>query len=594
LYVVLEKILEQREHLPTSWPVYGTTGYAFLNQLNGLFVDRRQVPALRSLYAAFVGVQEHWPNVLYTAKKLILKTSMSSELHALGAQLERLAATDRTWRDLTRQGLTAALREVIACFPVYRTYIGPQTTRLTAADRAAIDTAVAEARRRNPTIPPEAFDYLQATLQVQEPTARDPTAQQHQRLCIQKFQQLTGPVMAKGLEDTALYRYTPLASLNDVGGDPDAFGLTVTAFHRYNRQRQQHWPLTLLATATHDTKRGEDVRARLNVLSELPQVWGASLQRWHQLNRPHQPVVDGQPVPARQEEYLLYQTLLGVWPFAPFSAATLVKLRKRMQAYMRKALREAKVHTSWTWVHAAYEQAVDTFIARLLDDTVSRAFLEDFRVLHTTVALYGLWNSLAQTLLKLTVPGVPDIYQGCELWDFSLVDPDNRRPVDYALRQQYLAELQQRCQEETRPELVQDLLRTRTDGRIKLYVIWQTLTLRRAQAAVFRDGAYLPLEVQGRHAAHVCAFARVHATAEVVVVVPRLFTRLLPQAHDLPLGVDIWGDTGVVMSASLRGGRYRQLFTGGVVESSLVDGSSTLPLAAVLAHFPVAVLERVA
>jgi len=252
------------------------------------------------------------------------------------------------------------------------------------------------------------------------------------------------------------------------------------------------------------------------------------------------------------------------------------------------------VHTSWTWVHAAYEQAVDTFIARLLDDTVSRAFLEDFRVLHTTVALYGLWNSLAQTLLKLTVPGVPDIYQGCELWDFSLVDPDNRRPVDYALRQQYLAELQQRCQEETRPELVQDLLRTRTDGRIKLYVIWQTLTLRRAQAAVFRDGAYLPLEVQGRHAAHVCAFARVHATAEVVVVVPRLFTRLLPQAHDLPLGVDIWGDTGVVMSASLRGGRYRQLFTGGVVESSLVDGSSTLPLAAVLAHFPVAVLERVA
>jgi (1->4)-alpha-D-glucan 1-alpha-D-glucosylmutase len=400
--------------------------------------------------------------------------------------------------------------------------------------------------------------------------------------------------MAKGLEDTALYRYTPLASLNDVGGAPDVFGLTVTAFHRHNRQRQQRWPLTLLATATHDTKRGEDVRARLNVLSELPQVWGASLQRWHQLNRSHHPVVDGQPVPARQEEYLLYQTLLGVWPFAPCSAATQVELRKRIQAYMRKALREAKVHTSWTWVNAAYEQAVDIFITRLLDDTVSHAFLEDFRLLHTTVALYGLWNSLAQTLLKLTVPGVPDIYQGCELWDFSLVDPDNRRPVDYVLRQQYLAELQQRCQQETRLELVQDLLRTRTDGRIKLYVIWQTLTLRRAQAAIFRDGAYLPLEVQGRHAAHVCAFARVHATAEIVVVVPRLFTRLLPQAHDLPLGVDIWGDTGVVMSASLRGGRYRQLFTDGVVESSHVDGSSTLPLAAVLAHFPVAVLERVA
>jgi (1->4)-alpha-D-glucan 1-alpha-D-glucosylmutase len=237
---------------------------------------------------------------------------------------------------------------------------------------------------------------------------------------------------------------------------------------------------------------------------------------------------------------------------------------------------------------------MDTFIARLLDDTVSGAFLQDFRALQTTMASYGLWNSLAQTLLKLTVPGVPDIYQGCELWDFSLVDPDNRRPVDYALRQQYLAELQQRCQEETRLGLVQDLLRTRIDGRIKLYVIWQTLTLRRAQAAVFCDGAYLPLEVQGRHAAHVCAFARVHATAEIVVVVPRLYTRLLPQAHDLPLGVDTWGDTSVVMAGSLRGGQYRQLFTGRVVESRRVDGVSALSLATVLAHFPVAVLERIA
>lgn len=594
LYVVVEKILERREQLPTSWPVYGTTGYDFLNQLNGLFVDRRQAPALRSLYAAFVGGQERWPDVLYTARKLILETAMSSELHALGVLLERLAATDRAWRDLTRPSLTAALREVIACFPVYRTYIGPRTIKLTAADRTAIDTAVAEARHRNPMLLPAALDYLQATLQLQHLAATDPAAQHHQRLFIQKFQQLTGPVMAKGLEDTGLYRYTPLASLNDVGGDPDVFGLTVTAFHRCNRLRQQHWPLTLLATSTHDTKRGEDVRARLNVLSELPQVWEASLQRWHQLNRPHQPVVDGQPVPARQEEYLLYQTLLGAWPFAPLSAAALAEFRDRMQVYMRKALREAKVHTSWTLVHAAYEQAMDTFIARLLDDTVSDAFLQDFHALQTTVALYGLWNGLAQTLLKLTVPGVPDIYQGCELWDFSLVDPDNRRPVDYALRQQYLAELQQRCQEETRLKLVQDLLHTRIDGRIKLYVIWQTLTLRRAQAAVFLDGAYLPLEVQGRHAAHVCAFARVHATAEIVVVVPRLYTRLLPQAHDLPLGINTWGDTSVVMAGSLRGRQYRQLFTGRVVESSRVDGASTLSLATVLAHFPVAVLERIA
>jgi (1->4)-alpha-D-glucan 1-alpha-D-glucosylmutase len=594
LYIVVEKILGNRERLPPTWPVHGTTGYDFLNQLNGLFVDRTKARTFRNLYAAFVGERLTFQDVLYAAKKLILETAMAGELHVLGAHLDRLSETNRWWRDFTRNNLTAALREVIASFPVYRTYISAEDLAPAAADRVVIDVAVDRARRRNPAMSASVFDYVHDILRLHYPENSDATAQQAQRLFVQKFQQITGPVMAKGLEDTAFYRYTLLASLNEVGGNPDQFGITVAAFHQQNLERHERCPLALLATSTHDTKRGEDVRARLNVLSEIPQVWRACLRRWHRLNRPHLSQVDGQAVPDRQEEYLLYQTLLGAWPPEPLSAAEAAAFRERLLAYMRKALREAKVHTSWNNQHVAYEQAVEAFIEALLDDTRSGLFLEDFRAVQQMVAHYGVWNGLAQTLLKLTSPGVPDIYQGSELWDLSLVDPDNRRPVDYALRQQLLADLQQHCQGTGRLDLVRELLHTRDDGRIKLYVIWQTLTYRQSQAQLFLAGDYVPLDVAGSKREHVCAFARVHGTTAALVLVPRLLTGLLPTAQDVPLGPAVWNDTWVAVPESLGAAPYRHLLTGETVQPTTSAGHLTLPLAAVFATFPVALLQRLA
>jgi (1->4)-alpha-D-glucan 1-alpha-D-glucosylmutase len=594
LYMVVEKILASHEHLPAAWPVHGTTGYDFLNHLNGLFVDSANAPAFRELYAACTGESVVFHDVLYTAKQLILETAMASELHMLGAHLDRISETHRQWRDFTRNSLIAALREVIACFPVYRTYIGPEATAISAADRAVINSAMAEARRRNPAMSAAVFDYVHDVLRLYSPASHTAEMQQEQRLFVQRFQQLTGPIMAKGLEDTAFHRYTLLLSLNEVGGNPDQFGCAVADFHQRNRERQQHWPCTLLATATHDTKRGEDVRARLNVLSELPRQWRARLRRWHRLNRRHRTLIDGQPAPDRQEEYLLYQTLLGAYPLAPHTPEGMAVFRERMQVYMRKALREAKRHTSWLTPHAAYEQAMDVFIEALLDDTGSQRFLEDFGALHQTVAQYGMWNSLAQTLVKLTAPGVPDMYQGTELWDLSLVDPDNRRPVDYALRQQYLAELQQRSQASGQLELGRELLRARHDGRIKLYVIWQGLTYRRAQPQVFLEGAYVPLAACGSKREHVCAFARVHSTAAVLVLVPRLIVGLLPPGQEAPLGPAVWDDTMVALPESLRGRSYRHLFTGETVAVVTSEGRPALPLAAVFGTFPVAMLARVA
>lgn len=591
LYMVVEKILMPGERLPVSWPVHGTTGYEFLNQLNGIFVDRRRWRSFRSLYAAFIGKRETFADVLYEAKRFFLTTRLRSELDTIGALLNRLAATSRRWRDLNGPVIDAALREVLSCFPLYRTYTGPQATRVSATDRQALEVAFTEARRRHSAAPGEAFDYLHDVLHVHWIDATSPQSQGLQRLIIRKVQQLTGAAMAKGLEDTAGYRYTPLASLNEVGGDPGRFGASVFALHRANQARQQHWPQTLLATATHDTKRGEDVRARLNVLSEMPQTWRHSLKRWQQWNRPLKVQVDGHLAPSRQEEYLLYQTLLGAWPMeADFDQAVFLQ---RIQAYMLKALREAKVSTSWRYPNPAYEEAVAGFITDLLDATESPEFLADFRRLQEMVAQYGVWNSLSQTFLKLTAPGVPDIYQGTELWDFSLVDPDNRRPVDYALRQRLLDTLQQHCQEMPRLDFLQELLQGRMDGRIKLFVIWQTLQIRQRYQQVFQEGTYVPLRATGSQQDHLCAFARIHGDTELLVIAPRLFTRLLASPQEQPLGSSVWYDTRVLLPPSPREAWYRHLLTEEIILPVFREGQAVLPMATVCAHFPLALLQRI-
>jgi (1->4)-alpha-D-glucan 1-alpha-D-glucosylmutase len=587
LYVIVEKILGANESLPEDWPAYGTSGYDFLNVLNGLFVEAGHAQAFTRLYQDWVQDDTAFGEVVYQKKFLILQVALSSELHMLAHQLDRLAQKHRWSRDFTLTSLRHALREVITCFPVYRSYLAEE--EIHEADRRYVQTAVARAKARNATLSAAVFDFVRdmLLLRYRESAGADDRAEQ--RRFVGKFQQVTAPVMAKGVEDTAFYVYNRLLSLNEVGGDPGRFGRPPAAVHRSLQERQARWPWALSTTATHDTKRGEDVRARLNVLSELPEEWRAGLARWGQLNQRHRVVVEEEPAPDANEEYFLYQTLLGAWPLEPYSAAEYDAFVTRIQAYLVKALHEAKVHTSWINPNAAYDEAVRQFVARVLDVEANGAFLDDLRAFQRRINHYGLFNALAQTLVKITAPGVPDTYQGTELWDFSLVDPDNRRPVDYEGRRQLLRDLQARAAAAgpDRRELARELAAAKEDGRIKLYVTYQALHCRRDHPQLFATGEYLPLEALGARHEHVFAFARRDGATWAVVVVPRLLTRLVPAMGDLPLGPEVWQDTLLLLPDLAPRLPWRNLFTGESLALSAQREHYTLPLAQALGHFPV-------
>ncbi len=586
-YVVVEKILEAEERLPTTWSANGTSGYDFGPLVNGLFVDPLGERPCTETYQRFTKSVVKFADLVYESKKLIMQVALASELNGLAHQLNNLSEKNRYSCDFTLNLLRHALREIIACFPVYRTYITEKGVSNT--DRLVIEQAVARAKRRNPATDRSVFDFVRDVLLLHVPELSGDEARWSYTAFVIKFQQYTGPVMAKGLEDTAFYRYHRLISLNEVGGAPDRFGVSLAQFHQRNHERLQYWPHSLLATSTHDTKRSEDVRARINVLSEIPLVWRAAVNRWSKLNKKKKIMVEGQRAPDRQEEYLFYQTLLGVWPLTPLTEETRHELNQRLQAYMHKATKEAKVNTSWVNPHQLHDEAVRRFVQAVLADD---AFLRAFTPLAETVAVYGMYNSLAQTLLKLTVPGVPDIYQGNEIWDFSLVDPDNRRPVDYGHRQQLLREL--RSQVLSPPSslstFARGLVETWKDGRIKLYVTYRTLTYRREHADLFRAGAYEPLEAKGEKQNHVCSFARSGEQEHVLVVAPRLLGRVLPNIETLPLGEGVWKNTLLHLATKEAGRRYRNLFTDEVLQPTLHEGQPTLPLAEVFAHFPVALL----
>ncbi len=440
LYVVAEKILGPTETLPEEWLLAGTTGYDFLNGVGGLFVEPAGLAELTRLYGHFIGERLDFREVAHQAKLLILHSAMSSELQLLAHRLNRISERHRRSRDFTLNTLRVAIREILACFPVYRTYIchGNVSER----DRQVLCRAAAQAKRRNPSVNAAAFDFVRDVLLLEVPPEADEAIRRERELFIGRFQQVTSPVMAKGIEDTAFYRYFPLASLNEVGGDPARGVATLEDFHRHNLARQAQWPRSLLASTTHDSKRSEDVRARLSVLSEIPHPWRTAVNRWTRLNRRHRREVDGQPAPSRNDEYLFYQSLVGVWPLTPPRGKDLPDLVARMQAYMEKATHEAKVCTSWMNPDSQYDAAVRQFVAAVLDDQPKNRFLPEFSRFHEQVVNWGLYGALGQALLKLTSPGVPDIYQGQELWDFSLVDPDNRRPVDFAGRRKMLGRLQ--------------------------------------------------------------------------------------------------------------------------------------------------------
>jgi len=536
-YIVVEKILGHGEEIPLQWPVQGTTGYEFLNHLNGVFVDGRHEAGFESFYSEITGGQIPYRKTLLDKKRLISGKHLAGNIDNLARYLKNISSRDRYGRDITLYGLKRALVEVMAHFPIYRTYINFEGCRPCGPDY--IRFAVKDALVENPGLMYELrFIERFMLMAVDQDLSAEERAQAVE--FVMQFQQLTGPLMAKGFEDTFFYVYNRFISLNEVGGHPDRFGIPVTGFHEFNVKRAQSFPHSLLATSTHDTKRGEDVRARLNVLSELPEEWQNCVRTWKTQNLGKKNAVRGNPAPDSNDEYFFYQTLIGAFPFA---LEELPEFSARIKAYIIKAVREAKVHTDWLKPDTEYEEAYTAFVEKVLDRVEENPFLTSFLPFQKKVAHFGMLNSLSQALLKITAPGVPDIYQGTELWDLHLVDPDNRRPVDFGKRMSILTPL--RGTAKSLQDLIGELLEKKEDGRVKLFLIMRALLTRKQNPGLFENGSYLPLECSGSFKGHVISFARKYLTGWTLVIVPRCCVSLLKDREILPLGGDIWQDTTV-------------------------------------------------
>jgi (1->4)-alpha-D-glucan 1-alpha-D-glucosylmutase len=575
MYLVIEKILAPNQELLARWRVDGTTGYEFMNAVTGITIDRANARAFDQIYRRFTHDATPFAEVAYASKKFVLETALSAELNVLALRLDRLAQRDPRTRDFTLGALRHALVETIASFPIYRTYVTGAAVE--PADRLFIERAVAAARAHDPSNEGSPYRFLRRVLLTEHDD--DDDRESYVEFAM-RFQQLTSPVTAKGVEDTAFYRSVRLVALNEVGGDPARFGTSVEEFHRQNERRAAHHPHALLATATHDMKRGEDVRARLAAISEVPDQWRRALAHWSRLNRKHRGTVT--PL----DEYLLYQTILGAWPAELLSAdldpTVLADFTRRIVVYSIKAAREAKLRTSWTNADPVYEPALEEFVSTVLDPARSPTFLESLRTGARSLAATGMTNGLAQVVLRATAPGVPDTYQGTELWDLSLVDPDNRRPVDFAVRAAALRAFDDALAAGTpREALARELLAAWPDGRIKLYVL--ATLLRRRAADGWQADSYAPVAASGEHAAHVVAFTR----GPALVVVPRLPRTL--SADQPPVG-PVWGDTSLVLERDAPPA-YRDILTDRIVPVRARDGRPAIALADALAILPVVVLE---
>ena len=565
LYVVVEKILARYERLP-EWPVAGTTGYDFVGQVTALFVDSASEAAMTRLYRRITSRADDFDAVLYAAKQRIMRVNLASEMNVLASRFHRLSMSEWRTRDFTVNGMLNALEEVIGAFPVYRTYVSARGC--SADDRRYIGWAIAQAKARL-RAGTAILDFIRGVLIADVPGHSRPADVLRTAM---QFQQVTGPVMAKAFEDTAFYRYGRLLALNEVGGDPRRFGISAAAFHHLMQGRARNWPRAIVTTATHDTKRGEDARMRIALLSEMPREWGRRVVSWQRFNRRHRSELGGAAVPGRDVEYFFYQTLVGVWPIGlyPGDVDAVATLAERVDGYMLKVVREGKEHSGWSYPDTDYEAALQRFVKRVLDGSRPNPFLADFAGFVGLLARPAAIASLAQLVLKLTVPGVADIYQGSELWDFSLVDPDNRRPVDFTYRRSLLAELEHTT--------AGDIARDWQDGREKLFVTQTLLTLRQEHPDLFAAGDYQPLEIgDGRNADRLCAFARAHTGKAIVAVVPRLTWGLYNDG-----GPADWGDSEIAVPP---GGTWRNVFTG-----RLLQHREPVRAAQLLAEFPVAVL----
>jgi (1->4)-alpha-D-glucan 1-alpha-D-glucosylmutase len=584
-YIVAEKILIRDEKLAESWPIYGSTGYDFANLVNGLFVNPDSKRTMTRTYWDFIGCQPDFKDIVYECKKLVIDRLLNSQLNVLANHLSQIALADRHTCDFTVKSLRDAITEVVACFPVYRTYVtGEQVSE---SDRQYIGEAVRNTKEKAGSGDISVYDFIRNVLTTVQAEGHTEFYRRSVVHFAMRFQQYTSAVMAKGLEDTALYRYQRLISLNDVGGDPLQFGITAAEFHHEMQARAKHWPNAMLATSTHDSKRSEDVRARINVLSEMPDLWREHVTHWHELNRKYKRVNGGE-APTLNDEYLLYQALVGAWPIGDARETPPAAFAERIVQYMLKAVREAKEKTGWASQNQEYESAVTSFVTAVVQ---SKEFCDDFVRFQRTVSHFGMLNSLSQTLLKLTAPGVPDIYQGNELWEFNLVDPDNRRAVDYRARQRTLEDIQSAApfSQQQRTEYAQELATNMEDGRIKMYVIGKALSLRSKWDDLFGQGDYSPVSASGSHAKHVIAYARSWQDSRMIVVVPRLCVQLLRNHLQLPTGAGVWGDTAIEVPDEAQVS-FQHVFTGEELPVRTCNGHTRLELAAVLGSFPLALL----
>jgi len=597
--VFVEKILAANERLPADWPVDGTTGYEFLNDVESLFVSPEGFEEIVDSYQRMIGQPARWHKIERRAKRRVLKDELSSFVGRLADLLLRIARRDEQNNGLTEQQLVRAIVEVVVGLPVYRTYVDDRTTEVSAADRQWIETALTRARLSE-RADREAIRFLGSVLLL-DGLAQLPDDEQQERLnFIQRFQQLTGPAAAKGIEDTALYSYVPLVSLNEVGGEPQRdLANAVTRFHETNQQRATTSPRSMLCSTTHDTKRSADVRSRLDVLSEMPRLWNGYVTRWMRMNRSLRRTVKGKTAPDPATEYLFYQSLVALWPTVATGDAdaslpdseTLQTLADRLDQYMLKAAREAKTRTNWIDGNAEFETALSEFVrGAVLDESASGTmspFLTDVQNLASRISRCGFWNALSRMVLQLTSPGTPDLYQGDELWNFSLVDPDNRRAVDFGLRSRLLDDLVIRFEDpEERPALLNELLTAPEDGRIKMHTLRTLLHARRQHAALFFRGDYQPLSASGPSNTHLLSFARTADDATAVVIVPRLLYSLLDDSAALPVGRNVWSGTSVPLPETLQQRSWRSPLTG-ITYDTFDDG---IDLTTALHELPVAVL----
>jgi (1->4)-alpha-D-glucan 1-alpha-D-glucosylmutase len=579
-YIVVEKILELHEELPVNWPVQGTTGYDFLNYVNGLLCEALNQKEFDRIYSRFIGDLITSDQLIDEKQRLIVDKHLAGDIDNLAHLLKHISSKYRYASDFTIYGLKAALVEVMAVFPVYRTYTNKEG--VSKIDRECIKEVIAKTKEKIPLFLNEfvnELNFIEKFLLLEFDDHLSQEDKDKWLHFVMRLQQFTGPLMAKGVEDTVLYIYNRLVSLNEVGSTPSKFGISIDEFHNFNQTRSAYWPHTMNCTSTHDTKRGEDIRARINVLSEIPEEWEAQLKKWQEMNAPQKDCIEGLDVPAPNDEYFLYQTLLGAFPFYESEYSAFIE---RLKDYVIKAIREAKVNSGWLRPNTAYEEAFIKFVDNLLKDSEDNEFLTSFRPFQQKIQHYGVFNSLSQTLLKITSPGLPDIYQGTELWDLSFVDPDNRRPVDFEKRQAFLKEIKTKIETDIL-SLLSELMAAPEDGKIKMFLIYQALKARGENLELFQRGDYQKLAVLGSLKDKIVAFSRKCGARAAIIIAPRLLTDLIKEG-EYPLGEQVWQETRISLASG------SSFVWKNAITNQEIQSEDTLWMRDILKDFPVAIL----